>query len=122
MLFGGAVWTIPQGPGLYEPSRLVPYLCHKNASSKRGLDYTLVQTEREPESVHAWEGEHRIDLLSLARQADYCLVPEGKAGGYGHRAIAYIMLGCVPIFTKVFSPLAHRSEPTGADGSRPQLT
>ena len=99
VLFGGAVWTIPQGPGLYESSRLVLYLCHKNAS-RRGHDYQIVQTETQPESVHRWEVEERIDLISAARQATYCLVPEGKAGGYGHRAIAYLMLGCVPIFSK----------------------
>ena len=102
LLFGGAVWTIPQGPGLFEASRLVPYLCHKNASrrSHGHLDYLLVQTEVQPESVHPWQIEQRIDLLEIARHATYCLVPEGKAGGYGHRAIAYLMLGCVPIFTK----------------------
>ena len=75
------------------------YLCHKNAST-RGLDYQIVQTEIQPESVHKWEVDQRIDLLTAARQATYCVVPEGKAGGYGHRAIAYIMLGCVPIFSK----------------------
>ena len=99
LLFGGAVWTIPQGPDLYEPSRLVLYLCHKNASL-RGLDYSIVQSETQPESVHAWEVERRIDLIGTARHASFCVVPEGKAGGYGHRAIAYLMLGCVPVFSK----------------------
>ena len=89
-----------QGPGLYEPSRLVLYLCHKNASHAHGRDYLIVQTETQPESVQPWQVEKRIDLVSAARQASYCLVPEGKAGGYGHRAIAYLMLGCVPILTK----------------------
>jgi hypothetical protein len=100
VLFGGAVWTIPQGPGLYEPSRVVLYLCHKNASRERGLDYLIVQTETQPESVYPWQVESHIDLHARARHASYCVVPEGKAGGYGHRAISYIMLGCVPIFSK----------------------
>lgn len=100
VLFGGAVWTIPQGPGLYEPSRLVPYLCHKNASRRRKLDYLIVQTETQPESVHSWEIEPKIDLMRRARNASFCIVPEGKAGGYGHRAIALLMLGCIPIYSK----------------------
>lgn len=100
MLFGGAVWTIGQGPGLYEPSRLVLYLCHKNASRLRQRDYLVVQTETQPESVYPWQVEPRIDLHARARQAAYCVVPEGKAGGYGHRAIQLLMLGCVPLYSK----------------------
>ena len=99
VLFAGAVNTVPTGPGQYEPSRLVPYLCHKNASRRRGLDYTIVQSETNLQSVRSWEVEDRIDVLASARHAQYCLVPEGKAGGYGHRAIAYLLLGCVPVFT-----------------------
>ena len=71
MLFGGAVWTIGQGPGLYEPSRLVLYLCHKNASRLRQRDYLVVQTETQPESVYP-QVEPRIDLHARARQAAYC--------------------------------------------------
>ena len=100
VLFGGAVWTIPQGPDLYQPSRLVFYLCHKNASRLRGRDYLVVQSETQPESVRAWEVDARINLERAARDASFCIVPEGKAGGYGHRAISYIMLGCVPIYSK----------------------
>ena len=100
VLFGGAVWTIPQGPGFYEPSRLVLYLCHKNASARAGLDASITQTETQPESVRPWEVEGRRDLHALARHASYCVVPEGKIGGYGHRAIAALMLGCVPLVTK----------------------
>ena len=100
VLFGGAVWTIAQGPGLYEPSRVVLYLCHKNASRLRRQDYLIVQTETQPESVRPWEVEQRIDLTERARQASLCVVPDGKAGGYGHRAIQLLMLGCVPLYSK----------------------
>lgn len=27
-------------------------------------------------------------------------MPEGKIGGYGHRAIVGLLLGCVPLITK----------------------
>ena len=100
VLFGGAVWTIAQGPGLYEPSRVVLYLCHKNTSQLRRHDYLIVQTETQPESVRRWEVESRIDLTERARQASFCVVPDGKAGGYGHRAIQLLMLGCVPLYSK----------------------
>lgn len=50
LLFAGAVWTVGQGDGrFYEPSRLVLYRCHKNASRER--DYLIVQTETQPEAV-----------------------------------------------------------------------
>jgi len=99
VLFGGAVWTVPQGPGFYEPSRLILYLCHKNASS-RALSISITQTETQPESVRPWEVERHRDLHAAAREANFCIVPEGKIGGYGHRAIAALMLGCVPIVSK----------------------
>ena len=53
VLFGGAVWTVPQGPGFYEPSRLVLYLCHKNASRHESI--AITQTETQPEAVQPWE-------------------------------------------------------------------
>ena len=37
--------------------------------------------------------ERPIDYVRSARDAEYCVVPEGKSGGYGHRAIGSIMLG-----------------------------
>lgn len=82
VLFGGAVWTVPQGPGFYEPSRLILYLCHKNASS-RALSISITQTETQPESVRPWEVERHRDLHAAAREANFCIVPEGKIGGYG---------------------------------------
>ena len=99
LLFGGAVWTVPQGPGFYESSRLVMYLCHKNGTH-RGAGYSITQTETQPESVRPWEVERGVDLLGRSRHADFCVVPDGKIGGYGHRAIAAIMLGCVPVLSK----------------------
>ena len=89
--------TPSQNIGFYEPSRLVLYLCHKNSSSS-GISIT--QTETQPESVRPWEIERPRDLVSAGRHASFCVVPEGKIGGYGHRAIGALLLGCVPLVTK----------------------
>lgn len=60
----------------------------------------LVPPLAQPESVRSWEVERRRDLIETAKDASYCVVPEGKIGGYGHRAIGALLLGCVPLITK----------------------
>ena len=41
-----------------------------------------------------------MDYTQYALRADTCVVPEGKAGSYGHRALLAVLLGCVPLITK----------------------
>ena len=41
-----------------------------------------------------------MDYTAFALRADACVVPEGKAGSYGHRALLAVLLGCVPLVTK----------------------
>jgi len=93
----GALQTKTHGPGLYEPSRLVPYSCWKNRSKEN--DFQIVQTESVTVSVSPWEIEHAVDPWPLTRQASLCAVPEGKIGSYGHRSTNSLMLGCVPLLT-----------------------
>jgi hypothetical protein len=50
--------------------------------------------------VRPWEVERKIAYLRKARHAEFCAIPEGKIGGYGHRALSALMLGCVPLYTK----------------------
>ena len=94
----GALQTKTHGPGLYEPSRVVPYSCWKNRSNENG--FMIVQTERSVVAVHPWQIEQPVASENLERQASMCGVPEGKIGSYGHRALRAIMLGCVPVITK----------------------
>ncbi|KAL1526918.1 hypothetical protein AB1Y20_015609 [Prymnesium parvum] len=98
VFFSGAVQTKTHGPGLYEPSRLVFYSCWKNRSTEN--DFFIRQTESVLISVNSWEVEKPVDPVRYTRQASFCIVPEGKIGSYGHRMIAAVQLGCVPIFTK----------------------
>jgi hypothetical protein len=99
LFMAGVVQTKTHGPGLYEPSRLVPYNCWKNRSSEQ--DFLIRQTETVTVSVNPWEIEKPVDPFPYTRHASVCAVPEGKIGSYGHRAINSIMLGCVPLITKV---------------------
>jgi hypothetical protein len=64
VLFGGAVWTVPQGPGFYEPSRLVLYLCHKNASRHESI--AITQTETQPEAVQPWEVREALSRRTIS--------------------------------------------------------
>ena len=98
LFFSGAVITKGHGPELYEASRVPLYRCWKNAS--RDLGFQIVQTEHVDVSVYPWEVERGVDANAVSRQASVCVVPEGKSGGYGHRATTAAMLGCVPLFTK----------------------
>ena len=98
LFMAGALQTKTHGPGLYEPSRLVPYSCWKNRSKEN--DFQIVQTESVTVSVSPWEIEHAVDPWPLTRQASLCAVPEGKIGSYGHRSTNSLMLGCVPLLTK----------------------
>ena len=98
VFFSGAVQTKTRGPGLYEPSRLVLYACHKNASANRRI--FIRQTESVTVSVNPWEIETPIDPMDFLRHASFCIVPEGKIGSYGHRSLIALMMGCVPLITK----------------------
>ena len=95
LFFSGAVQTKTHGPGLYEPSRVVLYSCWKNRS--REHDFFIRQTESVLISVNAWEVEKPVDSFKYTRDAEFCVVPEGKIGSYGHRSIIALMLGCVPL-------------------------
>ncbi|KAL1496641.1 hypothetical protein AB1Y20_014244 [Prymnesium parvum] len=97
VFFSGAIWTKPRGNGFYEASRLVPYRCHRHAREAR---VHLRQTETALEAVQPSEVEPPVDSVGFAARAEMCVVPEGKAGSYGHRALAAVQLGCVPLFTK----------------------
>jgi len=98
LFFAGVVQTKSHGPGLYEASRLVLYSCWKNRSSEHG--FSITQTENVLVSVNQWEVEPPVDAFALTRQASTCVVPEGKIGSYGHRAVPALLLGCVPVLTK----------------------
>lgn len=98
VFFSGAVQTKTRGPGLYEPSRLVLYACHKNASANQRI--FIRQTESVTVSVSPWEIETPIDPMDFLRHASFCVVPEGKIGSYGHRSLIALMMGCVPLITK----------------------
>lgn len=98
VFFSGAVQTKTRGPGLYEPSRLLLYLCHKNRSKEQ--DFIVRQTESVTVSVSPWEVERPVDPMPLLRHASMCVVPEGKIGSYGHRSLMALMMGCVPLLTK----------------------
>ena len=91
LFFSGAVITKGHGPELYEASRVPLYRCWKNAS--RELGFQIVQTEHVDVSVYPWEVERGVDANAVSRQASVCVVPEGKSGGYGHRATTAAMLG-----------------------------
>ena len=98
LFFAGVVQTKTHGPGLYEPSRVVLYSCWKNRS--REHDFFIRQTESVLISVNAWEVEKPVDSFKYTRDAEFCVVPEGKIGSYGHRSIIALMLGCVPVLSK----------------------
>jgi hypothetical protein len=74
VLFGGAVWTVPQGPGFYEPSRLVLYLCHKNASRHESI--AITQTETQPEAVQPWEVREALSRRPISPN-----LPQSPVGG-----------------------------------------
>ena len=44
--------------------------------------------------------EEKVDYMEHALRASMCVVPEGKAGSYGHRALMAVQLGCIPLITK----------------------
>jgi len=98
VFFSGAVQTKTRGPGLYEPSRLLLYLCHKNRSKEQ--HFMVRQTESVTISVNPWEVETPVDPMPHLRHASFCVVPEGKIGSYGHRSLMALMMGCVPLLTK----------------------
>ena len=112
LFFAGVVQTKSHGPGLYEASRLVLYSCWKNRSSEHG--FSITQTENVLVSVNQWEVEPPVDAFALTRQASTCVVPEGKIGSYGHRAVPALLLGCVPVLTKERHSHGHFDEARGA--------
>jgi len=77
----------------------VLYRCHKHARAAEQRLHVR-QTETTLEAVHPSEVEPPVDYIAHARRAEMCVVPEGKAGSYGHRALLSVLLGCVPLVTK----------------------
>lgn len=60
----------------------------------------IVQSETTIEAVDRSEIDARVDGFGSMRRAEACVVPEGKCGSYGHRALLSLQLGCVPLRTK----------------------
>ena len=97
LFFAGAIHTRTPEPEIIR-SRTEPYAHMRDLAG--GL--TILQTEKvvHQHTVYPDQIDETVNGMEEMARADYCMVPEGKTGNFGHRDVAGIMLGCTPLYTK----------------------
>lgn len=65
----------------------------------------ILQTEKlvHEHTVFPDQVDETVDGMLEMSKSDFCMVPEGKTGNFGHRDVAALFLGCTPLYTKVLT-------------------